>query len=188
MRTILAASLAMLLLSCKPDADTKSEADFRKSISYLDSIVWPISTDSLVRIYDSIGDKEKIEFSKKVVGIYKNAKAEQDYADKRIKEREKELEPIREQQAAKEEAEWKRSKAGKLQSKHPDWTREECQSVVDKMVWIGMKIEMVVAERGNHFRRHSSNYGSGIRYQYCWSNYESSCFYCNEDGVVTSYN
>jgi len=83
---------------------------------------------------------------------------------------------------------WYSTHAGKLQIQHPEWTREECQKILERQIWIGMSIDMVIYLRGYQYRRNVSNYGSGERYQYCWDSYTPSCFYCGSDGVVTSYN
>jgi hypothetical protein len=87
-----------------------------------------------------------------------------------------------------ENREWNNSKAGKLQIKHPNWTKEECISIIKKQVWIGMSYEMLVYQRGKPNSINPSNYGSGIHYQYCWEDYTPSCFYSEENQIITSYN
>lgn len=88
----------------------------------------------------------------------------------------------------KEEAKFKKTKAGKIYKKHPDWTKEECQLVSDKKIWIGMKYEMLTYYRGKPNTINTSNYGSGNEYQCCWDDYTPSCFYMKEDHIITSYN
>lgn len=38
-------------------------------------------------------------------------------------------------------------KAVKICKDHPAWTAEECQDVADKKLWVGMPVEMVLAEK-----------------------------------------
>jgi len=83
---------------------------------------------------------------------------------------------------------WDNSKAGKLQKKHTDWTNEECELVAQHKIWIGMRIDMLRAERGNPNSATPSNYGDGNNWQWCWDDYTPSCFYGGEDGIITSYN
>lgn len=48
---------------------------------------------------------------------------------------------------------------------------------------------MLIFLRGRDFNRNISNYGNGNQYQYCWSDYDISCFYDNnDDGKIDSYN
>jgi hypothetical protein len=84
---------------------------------------------------------------------------------------------------------WENSKYGKLQKKHPDWSDEDCKRVIDKKIWIGMSLEMLKYQRGLPNRSNPSNYGSGTQYQWCWDDYNPSCFfYGGEDGIITAYN
>lgn len=86
------------------------------------------------------------------------------------------------------EAKFKKTKAGKIQSKHSDWTKEECELVAKKRIWIGMKYEMLTYFRGKPNTINTSNYGNGNEYQCCWDDYTPSCFYMKEDHIITSYN
>lgn len=104
-------------------------------------------------------------------------------------EAQKKAEQERIAQEAAEQKIWDSSKAGKICKKYPDWSKEDCQKVVDKKIWLGMNIFMVVEQRGKPNSVNESNYGSGIQRQFCWYNYTPSCFYDdNEDGLVESYN
>jgi hypothetical protein len=85
-------------------------------------------------------------------------------------------------------AKWRKSKYGKIQKKHPAWTEAECTSVFKHEYWIGMSYDMLVYERGKPDHVNTSNYGKGNSYQCCWSDYNPSCFYMNEDYIITSYN
>jgi hypothetical protein len=62
------------------------------------------------------------------------------------------------------------------------------QRVKDREIWIGMPIKIVFYYRGGYNSKNISNYGNGNEYQFCWYDYTPSCFYCSEDGIVTSYN
>lgn len=98
----------------------------------------------------------------------------------------------KEAQLAKEKAEqeaYNNSPAGRLCKKHPTWSREECDALIERKVWIGMSYDMLLYLRGKPNSVNPSNYGSGIKYQYCWNDYTPSCFYDNNnDDIVDSYN
>lgn len=82
-----------------------------------------------------------------------------------------------------------RSPAGKLCTKHPTWSYNDCFNLNDNKIWIGMTYDMLVYKRGKPDAVNPSNYGTGIKYQYCWTGYSPSCFYDdNDDGVIDSYN
>lgn len=86
-------------------------------------------------------------------------------------------------------AKWKLTPAGKLCEKHPTWKKEDCDRLIDDRIWIGMTYEMLVYSNGKPDSANPSNYGNGIKYQYCWHDYTPSCFYdTNNDGVIDSYN
>lgn len=88
----------------------------------------------------------------------------------------------------KEELRFLKTKAGKIYSKHPEWSKEECQRIADNMIWIGMHYDMLVLERGKPDHLNVSNYGKGQQYQACWDGYSTSCFYFGENRLVKSYN
>ena len=90
-------------------------------------------------------------------------------------------------QKAEQEA-YNKSPAGRLCIKHPDWSKEDCENIANKKYWIGMDITMLHALRGLPDHVNPSNYGNGINYQWCWSDYTPSCFYGGADGIITSYN
>jgi hypothetical protein len=80
-------------------------------------------------------------------------------------------------------------KAGKIKTRHPEWSWEDCSNVAESKIWIGMDIEMLIYIRGRDFSRNVSNYGDGNQYQYCWMDYTPSCFYDNDgDGKIESFN
>ena len=98
-------------------------------------------------------------------------------------------------QQAEEEAKKKaeksfwQSKAGKIFKSHPEWSREDCQSLADRKIWIGMSYDMLVYLRGKPDHVNVSNVGSGNEYQYCWDDREPSCFYDKDgDGLMDAYN
>ena len=52
-----------------------------------------------------------------------------------------------------------------------------------------MRYDMLVYISGKPNHVNVSNYGSGNRYQYCWSYFTPSCFYDNNaGGVLDAYN
>lgn len=113
-------------------------------------------------------------------------------AEERRLEREKEVEERRLEREKKQEAEeraWDISKAGQLCKKHSDWSREDCEKLANKKIWIGMSLDMLKEIRGLPNSANPSNYGSGTHWQWCWHNYKPQCFYDNnEDGLIDAYN
>ena len=80
-------------------------------------------------------------------------------------------------------------KAARIKKSHPNWSWDDCSSLSQNKIWIGMDIQMLIFLRGRDFNRNISNYGNGNQYQYCWSDYDISCFYDNnDDGKIDSYN
>jgi hypothetical protein len=93
--------------------------------------------------------------------------------------------------AAKEkadEAAWTKTKAGKLCAKNPEWSKNDCQNIINNKIWIGMDLNMLKAERGTPSSANPSNYGGKTQWQWCWDNYTPSCFYGERDGIITAYN
>jgi len=83
---------------------------------------------------------------------------------------------------------FKLTPAGQIWTQHPEWSKEDCEHVAKREIWIGMDIYMVIYYRGLPDHKNVSNYGSGNDYQYCWYDYNPSCFYCKSDNIVYSYN
>lgn len=80
-------------------------------------------------------------------------------------------------------------KAGKIKSRHPEWSWEDCRNVAESKIWIGMEVDMLIYMNGRDFSRNVSNYGNGNSYQYCWMDSTPSCFYDKDgDGKIDSYN
>lgn len=93
----------------------------------------------------------------------------------------------------KAEQKWLKSKAGKCykfcQTKGAIVSKDDCEHAVNGKIWIGMNYWLLVYRRGNPNSINPSNYGDGVRYQYCWYNYTPSCFYDeNGDNLIDSYN
>jgi len=88
----------------------------------------------------------------------------------------------------KENAKWLKTKAGKLQTKHPTWSRSDCEGVAHKNLWIGMHIDMVYEIYGLPDDINTSNYGRGNEYQFCWHDWDPGFFYTKSDYIVRSYN
>lgn len=143
----------------------------------------------------------------KATNEYKNAATsvvvtrnmtEEEVAEEARKEAEAKAEAARKEaeaaaKRAQEEAEqraWEQSKAGKICSRHPEWTEETCKDIADNKIWIGMEYDMLIEQRGKPSSANPSNYGYGTQWQWCWSwDYDVSCFYDNnDDGIIDSYN
>jgi hypothetical protein len=78
--------------------------------------------------------------------------------------------------------------AGRIWQQHPQWSKEDCENLSNGKIWIGMSIDMVKYRRGLPDHVNTSNYGNGNEYQWCWDDFNPSCFYGGADGIVTSYN
>lgn len=83
---------------------------------------------------------------------------------------------------------WGKSKAGKIQKKHPTWSDDDCENVSKNQIWIGMSYDMLIYERGKPNTVNPSNYGHGVHYQCCWHDQTPSCFYMGDDDIITAYN
>lgn len=82
-----------------------------------------------------------------------------------------------------------KTKAGYIQKRHPEWSKEDCKLLAKGKIWIGMHIDMVKYLRGQPNSANPSNYGDGVKWQWCWSSYSPSCFYDDDnDGKIDSYN
>ena len=90
----------------------------------------------------------------------------------------------------KELAAYHKTRAGRINKKHSSWSREDCQRIANGDVWIGMHIDMLkVVYGGNPDSANPSNYGNGTQWQWCWSDWNPSCFYDDDnDGLIDSYN
>src|ERR1035441_5810580 len=93
-----------------------------------------------------------------------------------------------EAEAKAEEAAYSNSRAGRLCAKHPDWTRDDCESLANRRIWIGMTLEMLKTNRRRPDHATPSNYGNGTSWQWCWDDYTPSCFYGEDDEINTAYN
>jgi len=86
------------------------------------------------------------------------------------------------------EKKWESTKAGQIHKKHPNWSKEECELLAARKIWIGMNLDMLKYLRGNPNHANPSNYGNGTEWQWCWDDYSPSCFYGKDDGIITAYN
>lgn len=87
------------------------------------------------------------------------------------------------------EAAWKKTKAGQICTKHPEWSRDDCEGLADNKIWVGMSYDMLLYSRGKPNSINPSNYGGVTKYQYCWSDRTPSCFYDNNgDDVLDAFN
>lgn len=128
-------------------------------------------------------------FTPEEIAEIEKAKAEE---EARIKAEQEAAEKAKADAEAKLKAEqeaWEKTKAGQLCKKHPEWTKIECEKIVNNKIWIGMTLDMLKAQRGLPDSANPSNYGSGTQWQWCWFDYTPMCFYDNnEDGIIDSYN
>jgi hypothetical protein len=82
----------------------------------------------------------------------------------------------------------KNKKAFAIFNKHPEFGTDACVRLAKRQIWIGMTLDMLKYQRGLPNHVHTSDYGDGVQYQWCWDDYEPSCFYGGSDCIVTSYN
>ncbi|MDB5204410.1 MAG: uncharacterized protein JWP09_438 [Candidatus Taylorbacteria bacterium] len=104
-------------------------------------------------------------------------------------EKQAEVQKVKDAKDAANLATWKSTKAGQLCAKHPDWSKEDCDSLASNKIKLGMTYDMLVYLRGKADHVNPSNYGNGTMYQYCWDDYTPDCFYDKDgDGTVDAYN
>jgi hypothetical protein len=185
--------VSLIIISCKSEKEKQEEvfelkADSLTSVALLriDSSYYKANFDSIKKIYLTNNDiKTKLEYAIALNKYSIELKAKRDSISKKINA---ETEAQEEKKIALEEAKWFKTKAGKIQKKHPNWSREDCKNIVDRKVWIGMSIDMLKYMRGNPNHANPSDYGNGVQWQWCWDDFTPSCFYGENDGIVTSYN
>jgi hypothetical protein len=192
--TVLIIFLVMILYSCQSEKEKQlikySEITFNNSIEKIKKSQFTINIDSFRVVYEEIKAKDAqkgLDFANRFYA----------YSTKLLQKREevelaKNIEKSKRIQRQierniKERKVWENSKYGKLQKKHPEWSDEECINVIDNKIWIGMSLEMLKYQRGNPNRANPSNYGNGVKWQWCWDDYTPSCFY-GQDGIITAYN
>lgn len=91
--------------------------------------------------------------------------------------------------AEAEEAAWKKTKAGQICTKHPEWSRNICDRLAEKQIWVGMTYDMLVYLNGKPNSINPSNYGGKTQYQYCWAYNTPSCFYDHDgDEIIDAFN
>lgn len=180
-------------VSCKSDKEKQDEIKsnflFDTSLASIKTSLFYTNIDSINSIFKEIKDPElKLKFAKQLNDYSIKLKSKSEELSRNIeaidKVNLKKIE-VKEKEADKE---WYSSKAGKIQKKHPGWSRKDCKSLADREIWIGMTYEMLVYQRGKPNTINPSNYGNGIHYQFCWDDYTPSCFYSEEDQIITSYN
>lgn len=87
------------------------------------------------------------------------------------------------EKAKLDEAAFAKSPAGKIQQKHPDWSRKVCEAIAGKKVGVGMSAEQVRLSWGKPEKVNSTVYGRGTHEQWV---YGGSQYVYFEDGVMTS--
>ena len=184
-KLILLVFISIFVAACGPTDREKEKKElfdkandkFSSTIVHLEMEHININTDSLQKIFIQLSADSvelALEFANKIAK----------YKDSVFQIKDSVLKIER----AEEEKAFLKSPAGKIYKKHPEWSKEDCESVAKRLIWIGMDIEMVIYERGRPNKINTSNYGHGNEYQYCWDGYDIGYFYCKEDGIVTSYN
>lgn len=187
--------LSLLVLIIKnglgqEDRKLKKESDaimYKSSIKMF-NVNFRYNTDSVRFIYDKLSKEDTkvgLEFAKSYEEYVSNLEQlknkKKDSLDKILS--------IKNERLSKEaEKKWYNTKAGKIQKKHPTWSKYECELIAEGKIWIGMKYEMLVYLRGKPDSSNPSNYGGGVQWQWCWYDRTPSCFYGGEDRIITAYN
>ncbi|MFZ2226487.1 MAG: hypothetical protein WA064_03455 [Candidatus Moraniibacteriota bacterium] len=136
-------------------------------------------------------DEEKvaIENKRKEDESRKMAIAEQAERDRVVSEAQAEKDRIAQEKILlAEEIAYEKTKAGRIHTKHLDWSKEDCERLANNKIWIGMSYDMLVELWGKPNYATPSNYGNGTTWQWCWTYNTPSCFYGDADGIVDSYN
>lgn len=101
----------------------------------------------------------------------------------------KHIDSLKQLESIANKKKWEKTKAGRINKKHPEWSEDDCDRIALGQIWIGMHFNMLEYERGRPDHINNSNYGSGIQRQWCWDGYNTSCFYDkNGDYLVDAYN
>lgn len=179
------------LNSCGPDIDElkkQSDGVYSAAISYISYNDKTINIDSINIIYHDLQNKDvnlAFDYAYKLNDLVK-------LTEQKVKKTNDSVTKIKTESLVKnietELKEWSKTKAGKIQAKYPNWTKEECEKLAQHKIWLGMSLDMLKFLRGNPNQANPSNYGNGVNWQWCWDNYTPSCFYGSDDGIVTSYN
>ncbi|MEO7176115.1 MAG: hypothetical protein ABIV51_09475 [Saprospiraceae bacterium] len=189
----IAFSFMVLFASCTSELQKQNEADQLQADSLttaamekMDGPYYVANIDSMKKIYLPDSEiKTKLSYAIALNHYSIDLNSKRDSIATKV---EAEANAKEQKQIAEEKANWLKSKAGKIQSHHQDWSRESCQNLAHRQYWIGMTIDMLIYLRGRPNHINPSDYGSGIHYQWCWDDYHPSCFYGESDGIIKSYN
>jgi len=128
------------------------------------------------------------EFTEEEIAERQRKKEEKEAERKAGIEARKKFVAEKEAKEAAVQREWETSKAGQWCADNPEWSRSECKKLADGRIWIGMTYDMLKYRWGLPDVANQSNYGYGTEWQWCWNDYEPSCFYGDSDLVIDSYN
>jgi hypothetical protein len=84
------------------------------------------------------------------------------------------------EEMVKAEAKWKASPAGKLQAKHPDWSRDDCKMIVTRNVHMGMTAEQVRLAWGKPDHINATTTANRTNEQWVWGSGQYAYF---DDGI-----
>lgn len=99
-------------------------------------------------------------------------------------------EAIAKEKAAKARAEreaWEQSRAGQLCKEHPTWTKEECQDIENKKIWIGMTKEQAIESWGRPYDVNKSVGSWGVHEQWVLRDSIYTPYLYFENGILTSW-
>lgn len=195
MRKILLFISVIFFISCNSKVEDsinkKSTLLFDKGKSNIKKSNYIINIDSFQLVFDeykNTDSKKAFEFANRFHLYSSKLLKKREKTDSVINKIRKDSYEYIKSKEAKDHKIWLKTKAGKIYSKHPEWSKEDCESLSKNKVWIGMTYEMLLYSRGKPNRVNTSNYGNGNQYQCCWDKYNPSCFYMKSDNIIYSYN
>ena len=107
----------------------------------------------------------------------------------RIKAREEAAARRREAEEKEKQELLQNPRIAKIYKENPYLNPKDISRVLAGDIWIGMPVRLLYIKRGAPDSENVSNYGNGNQYQYCWWDFNTSCFYDTDgDGKVDSYN
>jgi hypothetical protein len=193
--TILFLVSTLISFSCLSKEEEKINSEsllvFQNSVLNINQSGYEINIDSFKTVYEnhkSLNPQDGLEFAKRFETYSENLLIARREADSLENDRQLRKRALKKEVEIEKQKEWDKSKPGKLQKKYPSWTKEESIKIANNEIWIGMKFEMLKHMRGLPNHANESNYGNGVKYQWCWSNYTTSCFYGDNNGIITAYN
>ena len=141
-----------------------------------------LSIESQVKEMLVLAEKDNL----KVVDIKREAHSSKEVGQ-RAEQRKKEKEEAAAKAKAEQEA-WERTKAGQICKKNPWWTKETCENIANKKVWIGMSTDQAIASWGKPDDINKTVTSLGVHEQWSYERGDFSYqFLYFDDGILTTF-